>query len=213
MVFASRFYARSLTGDFMYNDLITLVSGIRMETTAVGLALIMIGGILVLVSVILILLGHYRTVKRRTTFPIGYLDSRPLIGKFKASIIPLRLKYKTKMEGKIIPKSGTGAFDLAVQDCFGWLPEAGIQWQLPSYKLLSNLTAEGEKTFELFLGPGDYMLFFRTKSENAEADIELTITDYIKPLTKLIEVGLVFMQVATPILVTGLVIYAGLSLA
>jgi len=69
-----------------------------------------------------------------------------------------------------------------------------------------------EQNFEGILKTGDYMMLFRTKSQKAQCSVEISMTQYIKPFKKLIDVGLVLIQVALPILVTGFVIYVGLPL-
>lgn len=180
-----------------------------MEPAEVGLSLITTGGILLVASIILIIIGYLRTVKLTIPFPIGYVDKRPLKGSRKTSVVPFRLRNHTRLEGKVIPARGT--FNFSIHDCFGWTPETGMQWQFPAYMRLLDLKRGDEKAFELSLAPGDYTFFFNTKSKKAEANMKITMTEYLKPLAKLVDVGLALIQVAVPILITGFVIYVGLS--
>jgi len=88
----------------------------------------------------------------------------------------------------------------------------GWRWLFTAYVSLPDMKAGNGQDFEVFLRPGDYMLVFRAKSKKVEGSVKLTMTAYIKLFRKLIDVGLVLIQVALPILVTGFVIYVGLPL-
>lgn len=180
-----------------------------MEPTQAGLALISVGVILIGIALILILIGQYRTVKDPYSWSLPYLDKRALRGLYNYSITPFTLKRYTRIDGKVIPINGP--FDFFLHDYFGWIPPGQIQWLAPSYVRLVDLTAGNEPTFEVFMQPGDYMFMFRTKTQNVEGEVELSFTEYIKSFSKLIDVGLALLQVAVPILVTGFVIYIGLT--
>ena len=180
-----------------------------MEPAQVGSTLIFIGLGLLGLSILMILVGHFWTSKKKkhTSFPYEETESpRP-------TVFPFRLRSDTKIEGKI---SVCEPFDLSIQDYFpGPGPSGTIfpwRWFFSTYIYLTNMKP-GEHSFEVFLKPGDYQFFLNTESKKAKGSVEFTQTFYEKPLRKLIDVGLALFQVALPILITGFVIYVGLPLA
>jgi hypothetical protein len=180
-----------------------------MEPAQVGLALITIGGGLLGTSIVLAVIGYLRTVKKTfsTTLPYKDVSSFPPP---RFSFLPLRLRYDTRIYGKIVPISGP--FSLELDDYFPGIPTPEWRWKFDPIVGLSDMNPGNEYDFEVSLKPGDYMLLLIAESKKAEGPIELTRTSYIKPLKRLIDVGLTLFQVALPILVTGFVIYVGLPL-
>jgi len=180
-----------------------------MEPVQVGSTLIFIGLGLLALSILLILIGHFWTSKKTGSLTHQYEDIRsdPLP---RATIQPLRLRYDTRIQGQVIPTSGS--FSLELGDYFPGMPTMGWRWLFTAYVSLPDMKAGNGQDFEVFLRPGDYMLVFRAKSKKVEGSVKLTMTAYIKLFRKLIDVGLVLIQVALPILVTGFVIYVGLPL-
>jgi hypothetical protein len=160
--------------------------------------LVIIGALLFALSITLILIGSFyrkKTVSKSSTeikTPKGC----------KYSIIPLRLQFDSEIEGEITVSKGELQFTL--EDFFGWIPVTPIQWKSGSYDRWSG---NGKHQFKGKCNAGDYMFNLMSKSEGGiEGKLEYSVTYYIPRLNQLVDLGLAFVEVSVPLLVTGLVI-------
>jgi hypothetical protein len=117
-------------------------------------------------------------------------------------LVPFRLPYNSKVWGNLRVREGELEFSL--QDYFGWVPQSPIDWVLvPSHKLWIG---HGDHCFEINLASGEYVFVLVSKVSPTRAYFNWRITYYIKPLKQLKDLGLVFIEVSVPLLVTGIVI-------
>ena len=159
--------------------------------------LILIGVSLFALSCILILTGSFyrkKTVSKSST--------KPKFSDGVHAFIPLRLPYDSKIEGVISVAMGELYFSL--ENFFGWIPPAQFTWLSPSYE---SWKGHGKYQFQRKLNFGDYVFMFRKESEQeVSAEIHYEVTYFIPQLRRLVDLGLAFVEVSVPLLVTGLVL-------
>ena len=85
----------------------------------------------------------------------------------------------------------------------GWIPQTAIEW-ICAYH--DHWKGNGEHDFEVKVKAGDYAFTFFSESEKIVSKIEYSITYYIPKLKGLVPLGLAFIEVSVPLLVTGLVL-------
>ena len=158
--------------------------------------LIIIGASLFGLSVVLILLGSFYSKKNPTEFSAAYKTVPNVY-----SVIPFRLQFDSEVNGEI--SVTTGELEWSLEDYFGWIPKSPLKWINPAY---DRWEGHGEHKFRASLKAGDYTFTLKTKAQSVEAKLKWTITDYIYYLKRLVDLGLVFVEVSVPLLVTGLVI-------
>jgi len=97
-----------------------------------------------------------------------------------------------------------GELEFSLQDYFGWVPQPPIDWVMfPSRKFWRG---HGDHRFEIDLASGDYVFVLVSGPPPTRAYFDWRITHYVKPLNQLKDLGLVFIEVSVPLLVTGIVI-------
>ena len=117
------------------------------------------------------------------------------------AFLPLRLQYDSKIEGEI--SVTTGELQFSLEDFFGWIPPTQFTWLSPSYE---RWEGHGNHRFQGTLNLGDYVFMFKKKSENVSAEMNCEVTYFIPQLRRLVDLGLAFVEVSVPLLVTGLVL-------
>jgi hypothetical protein len=161
--------------------------------------LIIIGITLLSLSVILLLIGSFHT--RKETKGQQRVETYKK-EKGELLLIPFRLPCDSKIKGDLFVR--TGEIEISLQDYFGWLPQPPIDWvTIPSHKLW---VGHGQHFFEVDLTSGDYAFLLGSVTPKTRATFDWRITHYIKPLEQLKDLGLVFIEISVPLLVTGIVI-------
>ena len=124
-------------------------------------------------------------------------------------IVPLR--HRCKIHVQLDPTSGP--FDFFVQDFVGFPSSlAGERWVSKVYYIARGLPRAGPVFFTLNLEPGNYNFVFHSEGHVEPQTTLTTIATYVvRPAEKLLNVGLQLLQVGMPVLITGLVLYIGLS--
>jgi len=161
-------------------------------------ALILIGTTLCGLSVFLLLSSFYtrKEVKRKEGTQTYTKEEG------KCILIPFRLPFNSKIEGNLRVREGK--LEFSVQDYFGWIPQPPIDWVMVPSHFFG--VVQGNQRFEINLASGDYVFVLTCGSPPTRANFGWQITHYIKPLERLKDLGLVFIEVSVPLLVTGLVI-------
>jgi hypothetical protein len=159
--------------------------------------LIVIGASLFALSVALILTGSFYSKKTVSESATKYKK----VGRGRYAVIPLRLQFDSEVQGEI--SVTTGELQFSIEDFFGWIPQTPIEWVSPAYVRWSG---HGKHNFKGTFNAGDYMFMIKTKAEEVDAKIEYTVTYYIPKLKRLVDLGLAFVEVSVPLLVTGLVL-------
>jgi hypothetical protein len=159
----------------------------------------MIGTCLFALSCFLISVGSFYSKKRTAesgTKPEFYDSNR--------ACFPFRLQYEAKIEGEL--SVTLGEVDFSLEDFFGWVPYTTYSWLSSSYVVWKGQHAR--RRFERKLKAGDYIFQFSKKSKDVEVKAELSykVTYYIHSLKRLVDLGLAFVEVSVPLLVTGLVV-------
>jgi hypothetical protein len=159
--------------------------------------LVVIGAFLFVLSIALILIGSFYRKKTVSKSETIYRK----LGRNNFAIIPLRMKFDSEVKGEITVKKGELQF--SIENFFGWIPQTPIEWLGEAYFRWSG---NGKQEFGGKLLVGDYMFMLKTKSDEVEAKIEYSVTYFIPKLKKLVNLGLAFVEVSVPLLVTGIVL-------
>lgn len=166
----------------------------------IGLFLVVIGSATLVTGIISYLITLF--YKKSDSYTSSTQFKETSEGKYK--FFPFRLHNTSKIRGELSVEEGELVF--ALEDFFGYVPPSPFEWLSPSY---SRWKGTGKHSFEVGLVPGDYQFMFITKANTVRMKLECKITEYRKPLERFAEMALVLVEVAVPILITGLVIYAG----
>jgi hypothetical protein len=158
--------------------------------------LMVIGLVLVVLSFCLILVGSFYSKKT-----VSKSSTKPKFGRCEYAFLTLRLQYDSRIEGVISVSLGELSF--ALEDFFGWIPSTEFAWVSGKY---ARWEGHGEGKFQGSLNSGDYVFVFRRKSEKVDAELKYQVTYYIHKLKSLVDLGLAFVEVSVPLLVTGLVL-------
>lgn len=159
--------------------------------------LVVIGTSLFILSIILILTGAFYRKKTSSESATEYHN----LGHNEFTIIPLRLKSDSKIEGEI--NVSKGELQFTIEDFFGWIPQTPIRWKAGAY---DTWKGNGNHKFKLNIKAGDYMFMLKAKPNEIEAKIEWSLTYYVPKLKRLVDLGLAFVEVSVPLLVTGIVL-------
>jgi hypothetical protein len=177
--------------------MVNITFSINKSVTAMNDLLVVIGGILCILSFVLILIGIFykeKTISKSTT----RFKKR---GQNEYAILPLRFKFDGEIEGEISVSSGE--LQVSIEDFFGWIPKTPISWLGGAHFKWSG---NGKKNFNGKMKAGDYMFMLKTKTENVDAEMNYSITFFIPKLKSLVDLGLAFVEVSVPLLVTGFVL-------
>jgi hypothetical protein len=159
--------------------------------------LVVIGASLFILSIVLILIGSFYRKKTVSKSETEYQN----LGRGKYAFIPLRLQFDSEIKGEITVSKGELQF--TIEDFFGWIPQTPIGWIAGAYDRWSG---NGKHEFTGKCIEGDYMFMLKTKAEEVEAKLEYSVTYYIPKLKRLVDLGLAFVEVSVPLLVTGIVL-------
>lgn len=159
--------------------------------------LVSIASFLFIVSIVLILSGSFY---RKKTVSKSAKEYKKL-GRNNYAVIPLRLQFDSEIKGEIAVSKGELQF--SIEDFFGGIPQTPIEWVAGAYDRWSG---NGKNEFKGNNKTGDYMFMLKTKAEEVEAKIEYSVAYYIPKLKGLVDLGLAFVEVSVPLLVTGLVL-------
>lgn len=157
----------------------------------------MIGASLFALSISLILIGSFYNKKTVSKSATRFKKS----GQNNYAIIPMRLQFDSEVKGEI--SVTTGELQFSIEDFFGWIPQTPIEWLGEAYFRWSG---NGRHNFKGKMNAGDYMFMLKTKSEKVEAKLEYSVTYFVPKLKQLVDLGLAFVEVSVPLLVTGLVL-------
>ena len=159
--------------------------------------LVVIGTLLFVLSVALILIGSF--YRKRTCSEAGTEFTRS--GRDRYTFIPMRFQFDVEVKGEIYVTKGELQFSL--ENYFAWNPYETVRQMSPAHFLWSG---NGKQNFKRKLKAGDYMFVLKTKAEEVKAKLEYSVTYYIPKLKQLVDLGLAFVEVSVPLLVTGLII-------
>ena len=124
-------------------------------------------------------------------------------------IVPL--KHKCKIHVQL--NATSGPFDFYVEDFVGApVPLPNEEWHTKPYYIAKSLPRGGSVSFTLDLEAGNYnFVFYAPAHIEPQATLTSTVTYAVRPLQKLLDVGLQLLEVGMPVLITGVVLYLGLA--